>query len=393
MMNKKELELYVHIPFCVSKCAYCDFLSAPASQQTQRDYVQQLIQEITTVSAACEEYEVSSIFIGGGTPSVLPGPWIRTVMDALRGEFSVREDAEITIEINPGTVTMEKLECYREGGINRISIGLQSADDDELKLLGRIHTYDSFLKTYQQVRMAGFANVSVDLMSGLPGQSLAAWEKTLKKIVMLKPEHISAYSLIIEEGTPFYRRYGEERDPAFAGALPLPDEETERQMYWLTDRYLREHGYEHYEISNYGRSGFRCRHNVGYWTGTEYLGLGLGSSSMMGHSRFSNESQLEAYLSLDFAKNGTEGLYQNQERLSLEARMEEFMFLGLRMLEGVSGGEFARRFGQNMWHVYAPVLDRLSSQGLIEIRQPQVRLTERGIDVSNYVMAQFLLTV
>lgn len=392
MKNKRPLELYVHIPFCARKCGYCDFLSAPAKDPVQMAYAQKLIEEIVTVSAAYEEYEVSSIFIGGGTPSILPGEWIKEIMKAIGGQFAVREDAEITIEVNPGTVTMEKLEHYRDSRINRISIGLQSGEDQELKEIGRIHTYDDFLKTFQQVRMAGFTNVSIDLMSALPGQTMETWEKTLKKVVMLRPEHISAYSLIIEENTPFFDRYGE--DSSGNGEYPpLPDEDTERQMYWFTQEYLQKHGYVHYEISNYGRPGFSCRHNLGYWNGTEYLGLGLGASSYVNHHRFHNEADLDRYLELDFQKAWENGLYQDIEHLSPEARMEEFMFLGLRMMEGVSGSDFVKLFGQNMWNIYGDVIEKLEKEGLIKVRQPRIWLTERGIDVSNYVMAQFLLTV
>ena len=390
MKNKKELELYLHMPFCVSKCAYCDFLSAPASEAVQRAYTEQLIEEIMAASAAYEEYQVTTVFFGGGTPSIVPGSWIEALMAAVKGEFSVSEDAEITIEMNPGTVSMEKLESYRNAGINRISIGLQSAEETELRQLGRIHTYDDFLKTYQQVRMAGFTNVSVDLMSALPGQTFQSWEKTLKKVVMLKPEHISAYSLIIEEGTPFYDRYGKTGCPG--DYPPLPDEDEERKMYSFTGEYLKSHGYHQYEISNYSRPGHDCRHNVGYWTGIDYLGLGLGSASYIDHCRFHNETDLETYLKLDFENGGLESLYQEIQHLSQEQRMEEFMFLGLRLTEGVSGGDFINHFGQNMWNVYGDVIDKLIAQGLLELHQPNIKLTRRGIDLSNYVMAQFLLT-
>ena len=256
--EKKPLELYIHIPFCERKCAYCDFLSMPATLGVQRQYVEKLIDEIIGESAGIQGYEVTSVFIGGGTPSILPGEYILGILQATADYFDLRKDAEITIEINPGTLDEHKLECYREGGVNRISLGLQSSDDWELKILGRIHTYDDFLRSYEQVRMAGFSNVNVDLMSALPGQTLDSWEKTLKKVLMLRPEHISAYSLIIEEGTPFYERYGNGQK-AFP---PLPDEDTEREMYHVTRTMMEEHGYHRYEISNYCRSGFECRHNL-----------------------------------------------------------------------------------------------------------------------------------
>lgn len=384
-MDRKILELYIHIPFCARKCAYCDFLSGPASAVAQRAYVEQLIKEIRFQSAGFREYEVSSLFIGGGTPSVLPGEDMALMMEEVRKAFRVKDDAEITIEVNPGTVSQSKVEIYAAVGINRISIGLQSADDGELKNLGRIHTYDEFLKTYQRVRLAGFKNVSVDLMSALPGQTLASWKNTLKKVVMLKPEHISAYSLIIEEGTPFYEQY--HGHPEL-----LPGEEEEREIYYAARDYLKEQGYERYEISNYAKPGYACRHNIGYWTGVEYLGLGLGASSYIRNTRFHNETDLEAYKAIPMGEEGGEGrLHQDIEALSVRTRMEEFMFLGLRMSEGVSGSEFIARFGQNMWNVYGDVLRRFEAEGLIEIESPRVRLTDYGTDISNYVLSQFLL--
>ena len=301
--------------------------------------------------------------------------------------------------------------------MNRLSIGLQSADDKELKYLGRIHSYDSFLKSFQRARQAGFKNINVDLMSALPGQDVHSWKSTLKKVMMLKPEHISAYSLIIEEGTPFYERFGEkqkpekrnteqERTPAEAGrkqtaaevaaraavmTLPdLPDEDTDRAMYHLTKAMMESHGYHRYEISNYAKKGYECRHNNGYWTGVEYLGLGLGASSYTYGYRYHNTEDLQEYLSLDLYEGGAAA--RDIEELTLDEKMEEFMFVGLRRMEGVSGSEFMDRFGQNMWNVYGDVLKKLEKQGLIEVDMPMVRLTELGIDVSNVVLAEFLLS-
>ena len=311
MMNKKKLEIYVHIPFCAKKCAYCDFLSFPGNMRMRREYTDKLLEEIRIQSSFVREYQVDTIFLGGGTPSVLDVTDITAIMGTLKEHYDIAPDAEITIEVNPGTVKMEGLVAYREAGINRVSMGLQSADDTELRYLGRIHTYDEFLKSFQRVRMAGFTNVNVDLISAIPGQTPESWRNTLKKTAMLKPEHISAYSLIVEEGTPFYDRYGghvemesyemspEERRRLMA--LPdLPDEDTEREMYYLTRNCLAEQGYERYEISNYARPGFECRHNVGYWTGTGYLGLGLGASSYLEGCRFHNTSDFQSYVSAHF---------------------------------------------------------------------------------------------
>ena len=418
-MNKRELELYIHIPFCARKCAYCDFLSFAAPERVYRDYMDKLLEEICGQGPNFQEYRVSTIFVGGGTPSILPADLIMELFATLSENFDISPDAEITMEANPGTLTMEKLEVYRQSGVNRLSIGLQSADDKELKYLGRIHSYDSFLKSFQRARQAGFKNINVDLMSALPGQDVHSWKNTLKKVMMLKPEHISAYSLIIEEGTPFYERFGEpqgkqssvvcgESDADRGGALPapktaaeiaaraavmtlpdLPDEDTDREMYHLTKEMMAAHGYDRYEISNYAKKGYECRHNIGYWTGVEYLGLGLGASSYTYGYRYHNTENLQEYLSLNLYEGGAAA--RDIEELSLEDKMEEFMFVGLRMMKGVSGSEFLERFGQNMWNVYGDALKKLEQQGLIEADAPMVRLTELGIDVSNVVLSEFLL--
>lgn len=382
MMSKRELELYIHIPFCAKKCAYCDFLSFAAPVRIYREYVDKLIEEIYGQSDNFQDYQVSTIFIGGGTPSILPSELMGELLGVVWECFDIAEGAEITIEANPGTLTMEKLETYLEGGINRISIGLQSSDDMELKNLGRIHTFDDFLKSYQRARQAGFTNINVDLMSGLPGQDIHSWRNTLRKVMMLKPEHISAYSLIVEEGTPFYELYG-------AGQKGLPDEETDREMYHLTKEMMESQGYSRYEISNYARPGFECRHNSGYWTGVDYLGLGLGASSYTHGFRYHNTADFNEYLGMNLREAGAAS--QDIQELTHEEKMEEFMFLGLRMMKGVSGSEFLGRFGQNMWNVYGDVLGKLEEQKLIEVEAPVVRLTELGIDVSNMVLSKFLL--
>lgn len=385
-MLRKPLELYLHIPFCERKCGYCDFLSAAAPADVRRRYVGQLMEEIAGRGARCSGYVVTSVFFGGGTPSVLEPGEMLALMRRVRVHFRLAADAEVTMEVNPGTVTPQKLQAFREGGVNRVSIGLQSADDGELEKLGRIHTYDEFLNTYQRVRQAGFANVNVDLMSALPGQTLASWKETLKCAAMLKPEHISAYSLMIEVGTPFYERY--HGHPEL-----LPDEEEEREMYDLTRRFLGGHGYERYEISNYAKPGRECRHNVGYWTGAEYLGLGLGASSYIRGCRFRNEEDLGTYCGLDMrGADADRRLRREVHRLTREEKMEEFMFLGLRMMRGVSGREFERRFGAGLWEVYGGVLDKLLKNGLAAWEEPWLRLSDFGIDVSNYVLSEFLLT-
>lgn len=385
-MADKSLELYVHIPFCVRKCEYCDFLSAPAGADTQQEYVRNLLLEIEQKGVRCTDYEVTTIFFGGGTPSILKAGWIADILDAIHRNFKVRKDAEITIECNPGTLTFEKLSIYKSAGINRISVGLQSASDAELRELGRIHTYEDFLRSYDLIRKKGFSNVNIDLMAALPGQTLKSYEQTLRRVLALKPEHISAYSLIIEEGTPFYEKYEADELLREKGEKPqmLPSEETERLMYERTKELLLEHGYERYEISNYARRGYACRHNIGYWRRENYLGFGLGSASLLENERFHNTTDLTDYLGGDY-------LAYEQEKLDKKSQMEEFMFLGLRMTEGISTECFRQTFGLPVELVYGPVLEQQIADRLLRKEDGRIFLSERGLDVSNYVMAQFLL--
>ena len=385
-MADKSLELYVHIPFCVRKCEYCDFLSAPAGADTQQEYVRNLLLEIEQKGVRCTDYEVTTIFFGGGTPSILKAGWIADILDAIHRNFKVRKDAEITIECNPGTLTFEKLSIYKSAGINRISVGLQSASDAELRELGRIHTYEDFLRSYDLIRKKGFSNVNIDLMAALPGQTLKSYEQTLRRVLALKPEHISAYSLIIEEGTPFYEKYEADELLREKGEKPqmLPSEETERLMYERTKELLFAHGYERYEISNYARRGYACRHNIGYWRRENYLGFGLGSASLLENERFHNTMDLTDYLGGDY-------LAYEQEKLDKKSQMEEFMFLGLRMTEGISTECFRQTFGLTVELVYGPVLEQQIADRLLRKEDGRIFLSERGLDVSNYVMAQFLL--
>ncbi len=379
----RPLEIYIHIPFCVRKCNYCDFLSGPSTAEERQEYVKSLCQKIRGRRELAEAYCVTSIFVGGGTPSLLETDLMEEIFMALWSTFSFAPDVEITLEMNPGTVTAEKLAAYRKLGINRLSIGLQSADDRELKTLGRIHTWEDFLKTWRMVREAGFMNVNVDLMSGIPGQTLKSWQKTLRSTADLGPEHISAYSLIIEEGTPFYDLYGPDApadrqadspagniDKGSLQLLPLPDEDTERQMYYDTKEILEGYGYHRYEISNYAKPGYECRHNLGYWERTEYLGFGVSAASLVDNRRW------------------VEG--EEPESLSLKDQMSEFMFLGLRKMQGVSRAVFQDTFGQRMEDVYGNVIADMEEKNLLEEADGYVRLTDRGIDISNYVMSEFV---
>lgn len=373
---KRELELYLHIPFCVRKCEYCDFLSGPAGRGRQREYVDALCREIEG-GRDYEGYRVSSIFIGGGTPSVLPGGWMEEILGKVKQVFDVAGDAEISMEANPGTVDRDKLARYRKAGINRISFGCQSADNQELKMLGRIHSWEMFLESFQLARDAGFENMNVDLMSGLPGQTEESWERSLRRVAQMEPEHISAYSLIIEEGTPFAEKM-----------LNLPEEDEERRMYERTHQILGEYGYHQYEISNYAKEGKECRHNCGYWKRTEYLGLGLGSASLVKETRFSNTGDMENYL-----KNSghPEMIREDVQVLDRESRMEEFMFLGLRMTEGISYRRFEAEFGVSLDEVYGDVIEKYSRMGFLERQGDQLRFTRTGISVSNPILADFLL--
>ena len=382
--GQKETELYVHIPFCVRKCLYCDFLSAAADAETRERYVRALSEEIRGRAEECAGYRVTSVFFGGGTPSVLTGEQIKRLLDEIRDGYCLTGDAEITVEVNPGTADREKLERFRAAGVNRLSIGLQSARDEELETIGRIHTWEQFLEVYHGAREAGFENVNVDLMSALPGQSLGDYLETLHKVTGLEPvpEHISAYSLILEEGTPLY-------ELCERGVLRLPDEETDRLMYRETKRILRRKGYRRYEISNYAKEGRECRHNCGYWQRKNYLGFGIGAASMKENVRYKNGEELSAYLRRPL------GCRRDFQKLGLAEQMEEFMFLGLRMTEGVSESRFADCFGQEMEQVYGEVIAKNIRDGLLIWRGAGTRrlaLTDKGLDLSNYVMGQFLLT-
>ena len=380
---RRELELYIHIPFCVKKCAYCDFLSGPASNQQIEEYVQALIEEIRYYKEFVKKYEVSTVFWGGGTPSLLTGEQMKALMETLGQTFFIRQNAEITMEANPGTVTVEKLLACQKAGINRISFGLQSVNNEELKMLGRIHTYEEFLESYEAARKAGFQNINVDLISAIPKQTVSSWEQTLQTIISLQPEHISAYSLIVEEGTTFAKLYGEGCKLEHL----LPTEEDERRMYERTEELLREAGYHRYEISNYAKEGYECQHNLGYWERKEYLGLGLGASSLIEETRFHNTDEMEEYLR--DASNPIL-LRRGQEKLDRQEQMEEFVFLGLRKIRGIQEEKFAEMFGEDIWDCYGKNLERVIKEGLLEREEGVLRLTRKGIDVSNYVFYEIL---
>lgn len=404
----KYMQLYVHIPFCVKKCSYCDFLSFSCDERTQIEYADALIREICYYGPLYKDYVVNTIYIGGGTPSWLNEDKMVEIMDAIYRNFQVLEDAEISMECNPGTVTITKLRKYRMAGINRLSIGLQSADNEELKILGRIHTFEQFVKTYELAKEAGFGNINVDLISGIPYQTTEKFLKTLQKVVWLKPNHISAYSLIVEKGTPFYETYKFDavRQEAGMPTEVLPNEDEVYRIYKITQDYLKRAGYGQYEISNFAQPGYECEHNIGYWTRRNYLGLGLGAASLIENIRYTNTTDLYEYI--DGTINLCAKMFEQEEScgmtqvsgtnlntyagtVSRKAQMEEFMFLGLRMNEGVTRDRFFREFGISIEGIYKDVLDHMKAEDLLYVENGQIRLTDRGMDLGNYVMSQFLL--
>lgn len=383
--TEKSLSVYIHIPFCVKKCDYCDFLSMPAEASLQAAYMETLLKEIKDDAPGYRDYEVTTVFIGGGTPSVLDEAWIEKLLLTVREQFRVSETAEISMECNPGTVTKQKMEAYVRSGINRLSIGMQSADDITLQKLGRIHTYKEFVNAYELALEAGITNLNVDVMSALPGQTFEDYCLGLETLMKLpkRPGHISAYSLIIEEGTPFYERYADG-----GGSLPaeycLPDEDTERKMYDATEAILQKYGYHRYEISNYALPGYECRHNKRYWTREPYVGFGIGAASLIENRRFKNHSDICTYL-----REGGHPAKEEDLLLSQREQMEEFLFLGLRLMEGISREDFYQSFGITLEEVYGTQTAELKAQGLLE-EGKRLKLTKRGIDVSNYVFEKFL---
>lgn len=388
------LELYIHIPFCVRKCNYCDFLSFPAGEETMERYVQALEEEIRrtgeTVYGQTEESEtgerpvlfpkISTIFVGGGTPSTLMPEQIGRIFSCLRQNFAIDSGAEISMEANPGTLNREKLAACWEAGVNRLSLGLQSADDGLLRTLGRIHTWEQFLHNYQDARRAGFRNINIDLMSSLPGQSLENYVMTLEMATALEPEHISSYSLILEEATPFFD------SEEIRGKIP--DENVDREMYEKTKEILHQRGYERYEISNYAKEGFACRHNLGYWDGAPYLGMGLGASSYYENARFSNETDIQTYMNRPFVPFTERNDYEFCDE---ESRMEDYMIFGLRKMTGVSLSRFEKEFGTAAEEIYGAVIGRYVDMGLLAREGDILRLTDAGIDVSNRIFEDFLL--
>lgn len=382
-MNKKELGIYVHIPFCAGKCFYCDFISFANKKEMIKDYIDALKKEIQYVGidlVSDQNYKVTTIYIGGGTPSFIDSKYIVEIISKIKENYKVDSNAEITIEINPGTVTREKLEEYRKCGINRVSIGLQSTDNKLLKQIGRIHTYEQFLVTYELVRSVGFKNVNIDLMLALPNQTIEVLEDSLKKVIRLDPEHISVYSLILEEGTKLHNLVE-------SGELELLDEELERKMYWQVKNILEENGYNHYEISNFAKRGHESKHNLNCWDQKEYLGMGAAAHSYYNKKRYSNTDNLEEYIRSMNEEKSTKLTHEIQTDTD---KQKEYMLLGLRKIEGVSISKFKEKFIQNPIYIFRKELNKLVEEELVEIDIDNIKLTNKGLDFANIVWEEFV---
>ena len=390
-MNTKNVGLYIHIPFCKQKCQYCDFKSYAGKENLIDTYIRWLEFELKGVGEGNRlDYEnnlddlavVKSIYIGGGTPSFIDGKYIEEILSIANEYYTVDDNAEITIEVNPGTIDKDKFETYLRSGINRISIGLQSTHDRLLKELGRIHTYEDFLNTYNLARSVGFKNINVDLMLELPNQSLQDLEESLKEIIKLNPEHISVYSLIIEEGTLFYKKLE-------MNEIVLPDDELERKMYWGTKKKLENAGYVHYEISNFAKPGFESKHNLSCWNQEEYIGIGVAAHSYTNDVRYSNIDSIEEYIKNYEEDNETDNFVFHEKQTKI-SKMKEFMMLGLRKIQGIRIQDFKNKFGENPIYLYRKELEKLVNEELLEIDGDIIKLTNKGIDLANLVWEEFV---
>ncbi len=374
----KEIGIYIHIPFCIKKCEYCDFVSYCNKEKYVPQYINALKKEIK--NNINKEYKITTIYIGGGTPSSIEENYIADIIETIKlnmNDENLKEfkNVEVTIEVNPGTVTEKKLETYKEIGINRLSIGLQETHDELLKSIGRIHTYEEFLKTYNLARKIGFNNINVDLMIALPNQTIQDIKENLEKIIKLNPEHISVYSLILEEGTPFYNKYNENK-------IKLPDEELERNMYWYVKNTLENNGYVHYEISNFSKKGFESKHNMNCWNQEEYFGFGVAAHSYNNKIRYSNTNSIEEYI-----KGSNKIIHEKQ---TLEDMQKEYMLLGLRKIEGINIQKFKNKFAQNPIFIFKEQLSKLVDEELIVIDGNEIKLTNKGLDLANIVWEEFI---
>lgn len=380
----KELGIYVHIPFCKQKCYYCDFVSYSNKQEKVKEYVECLKTEIQeeAFKHKNDEYEVTTVYIGGGTPSFIDPLYIEEILKLIKENYKVTKNPEITIEVNPGTVDKLKFETYKKIGINRISIGLQAAQNSLLKQIGRIHTYEEFEKCYKTAEKVGFTNINVDLMLALPNQTIEDLEESLQKVINLKPNHISLYSLILEEGTKLEKMVNENK-------VKLPEDELERTMYWEAKHILEKNGYNHYEISNFAKKGYESKHNLNCWKQKEYLGFGAASHSYINKRRYCNTSNLEDYIK-NIKNKELERKIQVCEIQTPQDEEKEFMLLGLRTIKGVSIQDFKSKFGKNPIFLFRKELGKLVEEDLIQIDLDEISLTEKGLDLANLVWEEFV---
>jgi oxygen-independent coproporphyrinogen III oxidase len=379
-MANKQVGLYIHIPFCKAKCFYCDFNSYAYKDELVPAYFDALERELEITADIAKEYSIKSIFIGGGTPSYIKADYIYKTIKRCRDIFNIEPNAEISIESNPGTLTVEKLNAYKESGINRLSMGLQAWQNQILKRLGRIHDIDDFIKNYKEAEKVGFENINVDLIFGIPGQTLNEWLNTLSNVIRLGSRHLSCYSLKIEEGTVFDKRVK-------SGKMVPIDDDIDREMYHETIRILNSYGYNHYEISNFAREGYECRHNLIYWNAEEYLGFGAGAHSYVKGKRFNNEYSLERYIAL--LSEGKD-FHENVEIITKEDSMSEYMILGLRLIKGIDKNEFKERFNEDIMALYQDKINKLIDEELLESINNNLRLTPKGLDLANRVFVEFI---
>ena len=383
-MKKEELGIYIHIPFCMQKCLYCDFVSYINKSECVKEYINCMIKEIQSYDL--KKYNITTIYIGGGTPSFIESDYIKEIINVIQNKLEKNdtrwEDIEITIEANPGTITLEKLNDYKTAGINRISLGLQATQDRLLKQIGRIHNYKDFLEAYELLKRVGFNNINVDLMIGLPNQSIKDLKESLEKIIKLDPNHISVYSLIIEDGTPISKLLDEEK-------IKLPDEEIERQMYWYVKNKLELNGYNHYEISNFSKKGKESKHNLNCWKQKQYIGVGAAAHSYFKDIRYSNTNNIEEYIK-NIKENNIEKNRKIEEKQTIEDKKNEFMMLGFRMIEGVNIADFKAKFVDNPLYVYREKIKKLTDEGLIEVDLNNIKLTNKGLDLANVVFEEFI---
>ena len=380
----KELGIYVHIPFCKQKCYYCDFISYANKEEKTKEYVKCIQKEIEIESKkySKDEYEITTIYLGGGTPSYISALYIENIINVIKLNYNVKDNAEITIEINPGTVNEEKILIYEKIGINRVSIGLQTTNDKLLKQIGRIHTYEEFLNCYKLVSKSKIDNINVDLMLALPNQTIEDLEESLQKVINLKPNHISLYSLILEEGTKLEKMVSE-------NIVKLPEEDMEREMYWKTKRILEKNGYNHYEISNFAKEGYKSKHNMNCWSQKEYLGFGVAAHSYVNRKRYCNTNNIEEYIS-----NIKIGKIENNRTVcEIQNKIDEqkeFMMLGLRKIDGIDIQEFKNKFVENPIYVFHKELEKLVNKDLVEIDLDKIKLTNKGLDFANLVWEEFV---